>query len=297
MGLAGRGKNTDMRLFLGLGPALAGLSLAAGAATSMNPVNHLAYGANVGWIDWRADGENGAVVGDYVCSGSIYGANVGWINLGNGSPANRVRYGNRSARDFGVNHDGFGNLRGYAWGANIGWINFENTGAPTVDLATGRFSGYAYSANCGWVSLSNAQALVQTDTLSPGPLDSNGLPIAWELAHFGKLGLDPAADPDNDGLSNQQEYLAGTDPLDPDDSLRLTALSISPDGISTTLTWKSTPGRFYYLLKLPDLDSSLWSDSGLRLIAPDGFSTTRTVSDRAAAQRFYRVEAVRPLAP
>ena len=75
-----------------------------------------------GWT-CRGDTNNGAVIGEYVCSGYIYSANVGWINLGSGSPANGIRYQNNSAADFGVNQDGLGNLSGYAYGANIGWIN------------------------------------------------------------------------------------------------------------------------------------------------------------------------------
>src|SRR6059058_4371091 len=114
------------------------------AVTSINPTNKYAYGANVGWIDWRGDTNNGAVIGEYVCSGFIYSANVGWINLGSGSPANGIQYLNTAPGDFGVNQDGLGNLCGYAYGANIGWINFENLGAPKVDLATGKLSGYAY---------------------------------------------------------------------------------------------------------------------------------------------------------
>jgi hypothetical protein len=154
------------------------------AATSIDPANKYAYGANIGWMDWTGGtGEtaSGAVIGAYVCSGYIYSANVGWINLGTGSPANGIRYQNNAANDFGVNQDGLGNLGGYAYGANIGWINFENTGAPKVNMVTGQMSGHVWSANCGWISLSNAVAYVQTDTISPGALDSNGLPIAWEL--------------------------------------------------------------------------------------------------------------------
>lgn len=140
------------------------------AATTIDAVNRYAYGANIGWVDWRGNTSNGAFVGlsgsqlgYYYCSGDIYSANVGWINLGNGAPVNGYAYLNSSSSDFGVNMDSSGNLRGYAYGANIGWIVFESTGGPKVDLATGNLSGYAYSANCGWLSLSNASAHVQTD--------------------------------------------------------------------------------------------------------------------------------------
>ena len=154
-------------------------------------------------------------------------ANIGWINFGNSSPADGNYYQNNAATDFGVNQDGLGNLRGYAYGANISWIAFETNGAPRVDLRTGILSGYVWSANCGWISLSNAVAYVQTDSLWPGRLDGNGLPIAWGLLNFGTTGVDPNADPDHDGMSNAQEYLAGTDPNNSNSVLRITAENFS----------------------------------------------------------------------
>ena len=54
---------------------------------------------------------------------------MGWIHLGDGTPANGIRYQNNSASDYGVNHDGLGNLSGLAYGANIGWINARGDGA------------------------------------------------------------------------------------------------------------------------------------------------------------------------
>jgi hypothetical protein len=267
------------------------------ASTTIDPVNQYAHGANVGWMNWTGDSANGVVIGAYVCSGYIYSANVGWINLGSGTPANQIQYQNNSAGDFGVNQDGLGNLRGYAYGANIGWINFENTGAPRINMITGVFSGYVWSANCGWISLSNAVAYVQTDTISPGALDSNGLPIAWELTYFGFTGVDPNADPDHDGMSNYQEYLAGTDPNDASSNLRITAESFASGGTNAALTWNSVLTRYYYIQKTPGLGSPVWTDSGLGLITPAGSSTSGSFSDANAPARFYRIQAVRPLTP
>ncbi len=273
------------------------LALAGWAATTIDVVNRYAYGANIGWMDAYADGANGAVIGDYTCMGYIYAANVGWINLGSGSPTNGIRYQNLDASDFGVNHDGLGNLRGYAYGANIGWINFENTGAPTVDLKTGKLSGYVYSANCGWISLSNAFAYVQTDSFWPGPLAPDGLPIPWLMTYFGTTNVNANADPDGDGMSNAQEYLAGTNPNDANSLLRITAYATAPNGTTNALTWTSVLTRFYHVQETISLTAPGWYDSGLGLISPDGAFTTRNVADTNAAVRFYRVQAVRPLAP
>jgi hypothetical protein len=56
------------------------------AATTITTTNRYAYGANIGWVDWCADTNNGAVVGEFYCSGYLYAANVGWINLGSAPP-------------------------------------------------------------------------------------------------------------------------------------------------------------------------------------------------------------------
>lgn len=66
---------------------IAAMAMSAAAQTTINTSNKYSYAANLGWMDWRGDGTNGAVVSTYVCSGSIYSANVGWINLGSGAPA------------------------------------------------------------------------------------------------------------------------------------------------------------------------------------------------------------------
>jgi hypothetical protein len=276
---------------------VAGSLICSAAATSIDATNRYAYGANLGWMDWTGDTANGAVTGDYVCSGFIYAANVGWLALGSGSPTNGIRYQNLDGSDFGVNHDGLGNLRGYAWGANIGWVNFENTGAPRVDLKTGDLSGCIYSANCGWISLSNASAYVQTDSMWPGLLATNGLPIAWLLTCFGTTNVDANADPDGDGMSNMQEYLAGTNPNDTNSSLRITAYTTAPGGTSNALTWTSVLTRFYRVQESLDLTAPNWYDSGLGLISPDGAFTTRNTADTNAPIRFYRVRAMRPLSP
>jgi hypothetical protein len=288
--------------------AALGLGFPARAATTINPGNAFAYGANLGWIDGRGDVANGAVIGEFVCSGYLYAANAGWISLGGGAPANGIRYQNNSAGDFGVNHDGLGNLHGQAFAANLGWLTFTNRDAlgafydgPKVDLFTGRLSGSVWSANAGWISLSNAQAFVQTDALRAGPdTDGDGIPDAWERLHFGNLtSADATSDADGDGLSDRGEYLADTDPLDPNSTLRITSHLYGLSGSPVTLTWQSRPTRLYRALKRTRLEPGFsWSEVGLGTIYPDaGTATTRAFGDSASPQRFFAIEAFQPLAP
>ena len=274
------------------------------ASTTIDTNNAYAYGANIGWVNAFADGTNGAVMGQFYCMGYIYSANVGWISLGNSNgPVNGYAYSNISSNDWGVNNvGGSGQLSGYAYGANIGWITFEQSyGMPQVNLLNGQMTGYAYSANVGWISLSNFFAVLQTDTLSPGPLDKNGsgLPIAWEDYYFGTTNINPNADPDGDGMSNFQEYLAGTDPVNGSDYLHITAVRADTIGNSATLTWTSKPSRLYLVEERTNLTFAAWATNvTLGVVSPDpGATTTRNLTDAPATNRFFRVQAINPLLP
>lgn len=282
--------------------------IASHAATTISPINRFNFAANLGWMEVRGDDANGAVIGEFVCSGFIYAANAGWIHLGNGAPANGIRYQNNSATDFGVNHDGVGNLRGYAYGANIGWLTFTNRDAsgaifdgPRVDLATGRMSGLIWSANCGWISLSNQFAFVQTDSIRTGvDSDGDGIPDAWERLKFGNLAAaNGTSDGDGDGFPDLNEYRADTEPTDPNSNLRITYYSADPGGLSAKMEWTSVATRHYRILMRTEVDSGLtWREVGLGVILPDtGSTTTRNVIDSGSPQRFFRVEAFRPLSP
>ena len=269
---------------------------AALAQSTINATDHFAYGANVGWCDFRPSAGVGAVLGEYVCSGSLYAANIGWISLGSGAPANLVQYKNNTATDYGVNLLPGGLLRGYAYSANVGWIAFESTGNPRVDLTTGNLLGYAYGANIGWLNL----AAVRTDSLQPGAdTDGDGIADAWEITRAGNLTtLTATGDADGDGVSDRDEYFADTNPLLAQDALRITDFGQSGSGFVATLKWTSRSTRNYRIEVIDNLASGLWVDSGLGTIPADGdFETGRGFNGAPSPQRFYRVRAMRPLVP
>ncbi len=281
----------------------------ANATSTINSSNAYAWGASIGWTNWRSDPDasntTGVRVEEFVCSGWIWSGNVGWINVGNGSPINHIQYQNNSATDFGVNYSidptqaGVAILRGLAYGANIGWINFEATGNPRVSLFTGTFTGYAYSANCGWINLNDALGKVQTDHVLAGvDSDGDGIADAFEFQFFGNLTTaNGSSDTDGDGISDKDEYLDGTSPILATDRLRITAFGTNPAGTSSPVTWTSTTARLYVIETNPDLFSAWVPDPtfGVAFSPDSGASTTRTVTAMSAPKRFYRVRAIRPL--
>jgi hypothetical protein len=278
--------------------------LASGwAETTINSTYKYAYGANFGWVNAAGDVTNGAVIGEYVCSGYLWAANAGWIYLGDGSPDDGIRYQNTLAADFGVNHDGVGNLSGYAYGANIGWLNFATNGAPRVNLLTGRLGGSVWSANCGWISLSNTFAYVKTDVIQPGAdKDGDGITDAWELAYVSDLdAFTGTSDTDGDGVSDLAEYLADTDPLDAKDQLRITFYSLASDGgeETNTLTWTVEPTRLYRAQYRTNLIAGAgWvNGTSIQLSGASNTMTRVVMQKQLLPERFWRVEALRPLSP
>ena len=138
----------------------------------------------------------------------------------------------------------------------VRWINTTTWQAtPPVRLGVNplRIRGYDTSGarvvDLPWV-LTGTTAASGLDT------DADGLPDLWERQH----GLDPArddrsADPDGDGQSNRDEYLAGTDPRDRRSLLRLDALL---EGDRLRLRWESKAGRSYVVEEHSPGESGPW---------------------------------------
>ncbi|HEY5911734.1 MAG TPA: PA14 domain-containing protein [Verrucomicrobiae bacterium] len=87
-------------------------------------------------------------------------------------------------------------------------------------------------------------SLPATLTVTAPDSDGDGMPDYWEIAH----GLNPQIndanlDPDHDGMSNLLEYLAGTDPHDPNSVFRLDLLSDRHGSLS--LQFQAISNRTY----------------------------------------------------
>lgn len=96
---------------------------------------------------------------------------------------------------------------------------------------------------------------------NPPPLtdrDFDGMPNDWEIT-FGlnaDLATDADLDPDQDGLSNLAEYLAGTHPKDPSSALTL-QLSIEPSA-GVVVRFLAAAHRSYSILQRDDPSLGVW---------------------------------------
>ncbi len=102
----------------------------------------------------------------------------------------------------------------------------------------------------------------QTGTLivngqpTDGDSDNNGLPDAWEIEFFGAIGVDPSDDADGDGVSNWDEYVAGTHPQNSQSFFRCEIMRVGAD---TLVRVQTVEGRNYRLLGSDELDLPLVS--------------------------------------
>ncbi len=119
--------------------------------------------------------------------------------------------------------------------------------------------------------------------------DGDGIPDAWERNLISALGggksladIRPEDDADKDGLSNLQEYLAGTYAFDPEDGFSLGIHSVTAG--RSVLEFTAIRGRSYTIQASSDLQT--WNPTSFNL-STDGSS--------AAPRAVYESTDVRPL--
>jgi hypothetical protein len=97
--------------------------------------------------------------------------------------------------------------------------------------------------------------------------DGDGLPDNWETLHFGSVtnsaGL-AADDYDHDGFNDASEYIAGTDPVDAQSYLKLTATRAGQNIIFSCPTLEASgtgyfgKRRYYDLFTRTNLTTGAW---------------------------------------
>ena len=165
-------------------------------------------------------------------------------------------------------------------------VNFLSNAPPTLVLTNiqpelaGSFRVVVTNL-AGSVNSASVKLVVIDD------MDADGLADFWETNYFGNTidGI-ATADVDGDGMSNLEEYLAGTDPLDPLSVLKLTLTTTN----AAVLQFVAQTNVSYTLQFRTNLTSALWNN--VTSIAAQSLMQTIQVKvpkPPPEPARFYRV--------
>jgi Tol biopolymer transport system component len=137
---------------------------------------------------------------------------------------------------------------------------------------------------------SGAPRPVMTFALQANPdqdLDGDGMEDGWEMRVFGDLQSDALSDRDADGLTDLQEFWAGTDPLRAESRLMIAFIQRSAEG-RVRVEWPAVAGRHYRVEASDTLEPGGWNVVAGD-VAPAGLLGSFEQDEPEAVRRFYRV--------
>ena len=121
-------------------------------------------------------------------------------------------------------------------------------------------------------------------------LDADGMHDFWETQYFGNTNVvsDPDDDEDEDGFTNIEEYIAGTNPNVIDSPMASSGTSVVGEDIE--LNWESVPYRTYSIQRKPDLTgAAAWSNVVTEIPATPPVNTELVTPMPSATSEFYRI--------
>jgi GH25 family lysozyme M1 (1,4-beta-N-acetylmuramidase) len=128
----------------------------------------------------------------------------------------------------------------------ITWLLNDTTVAQYTNTSAFTNGDILIGYNDAFPSIGGTDSFAVFDNIRVETLpdvDGNGLRDTWEIQYFGHTGVDPDADADGDGMSNYQEYLAGTNPTNAASVFRLLNVARVNDDIR--LDWTTVGGHSY----------------------------------------------------
>jgi len=87
---------------------------------------------------------------------------------------------------------------------------------PGIDHASKQTQSNTGTGDAVWASPSTGGPMLSYTVAALADSDNDGLPDSWENTYFGNLSQTASGDPDNDGLTNAQEFASGTNPNNAD---------------------------------------------------------------------------------
>jgi hypothetical protein len=120
--------------------------------------------------------------------------------------------------------------------------------------------------------------------------DSDGLPDEWELLHnlnalSGDGGDGSTGDPDGDGMNNEQEFLAGTDPNDSQSQLMIESITTDT---AVHLNFQAVSNRTYTIQFCEILNSTNWNTL-VEIPARTTNYISTIIDNLSLHDRFYRI--------
>jgi hypothetical protein len=120
---------------------------------------------------------------------------------------------------------------------------------------------------------------------------------SWRQAHFTAEELNreqisgPNADPDNDGMPNHAEYIAGTRAKDPQSRLAIDSIQANAPGGRLKVQFHTTPNR-HYRLQRSKTALGPWETAGERPAPPNGgpASIVVPIGQALGQAQFFRLE-------
>ena len=137
-----------------------------------------------------------------------------------------------------------------------------------------------------WRGLTAVALLVGAPALLAQMIDQNhnGMSDVWEWT-YNTYGLSPGADTDNDGFSNLQEAIAGTNPFDSNSYPHITVFGQTATNFSVTIPCQL--GKIYQLQSVTALGSTNWlMETGLVVRAG---STLTLAAPTGPSAKFFRI--------
>jgi len=173
-------------------------------------------------------------------------------------------------------------------------VNFSATatdgvsGSATVIAAPSSGSLFAVGNTSVACSATDALGNTATDAFM---VTVNSPVMAWRLQHFGSSDNSgdaaDSADPDGDGWTNQQEFIAGTEPENRSSLLEFS--QVTRENGDTQLSFATVAGKTYRIERSDDLNPASWSIVQDGIAGTGGSISCTDANGAGLSKRFYRI--------